>query len=100
MFLTFTADWCLTCKANEKTVIASPRVQHELESRHYSVLKADWTRRDESIRRELARYGKAGVPLYVIWQPAAPDAPRVLPELLTVDLLLNALRAGEAGDGA
>ena len=100
VFLTFTADWCLTCKANERTVIASARVQDELARRHYAVLKADWTRRDESIRRELARYGKAGVPLYVIWQPGAPDAPRVLPELLSVDLLVDALRAGEAGDGA
>ncbi len=100
VFLTFTADWCLTCKANERAVIASERVQAELARQHYSVLKADWTRRDESIRRELARYGRAGVPLYVIWQPAAPDAPRVLPELLTVELLVEALRAGEAGNGA
>jgi thiol:disulfide interchange protein DsbD len=100
VFLTFTADWCLTCKANERTVIASARVQAELERGHYAVLKADWTRRDEAIRRELARFGKAGVPLYVIWQPGAPDAPRVLPELLTVDLLVDALRAQESGDGA
>jgi thiol:disulfide interchange protein len=94
VFLTFTADWCLTCKANERTVIASERVQAELARRDYAVLEADWTRRDETIRRELARFGKAGVPLYVIWQPDAPDAPRVLPELLTVDLLVEALRDG------
>jgi thiol:disulfide interchange protein DsbD len=94
VFLTFTADWCLTCKANEKTVIASERVQAELARGGYAVLKADWTRRDEAIRRELARFGKAGVPLYVIWRPDAPDAPRVLPELLTVDGLVEALRDG------
>jgi thiol:disulfide interchange protein DsbD len=91
VFLTFTADWCLTCKANERTVIASERVQAELARHRYAVLKADWTRRDESIRRELARFGRAGVPLYVIWRPEAPDAPQVLPELLTVDLLVEAL---------
>jgi thiol:disulfide interchange protein DsbD len=63
------------------------------------VLKADWTRRDEAIRSELARFGKAGVPLYVLWFPSAPDAPRVLPELITVDSLVDAL-AEERADGA
>jgi thiol:disulfide interchange protein DsbD len=53
----------------------------------------DWTRRDEAIRAELARFGKAGVPLYLVYSPGAPDRPAVLPELLTVDLFLNALRA-------
>ena len=48
VFVDVTADWCLTCKANERTVIASERVQNELARRHYTVLKADWTRRDES----------------------------------------------------
>jgi thiol:disulfide interchange protein DsbD len=63
------------------------------------VLKADWTQRDEAIRAELARFGKAGVPLYVLWFPSAPDAPRVLQELITVDGLVDALGEGDA-DGA
>jgi len=99
VFVEFTADWCLTCKANERVVIRSERVQAELARRHVTLLKADWTRRDEVIRRELARFGKAGVPLYVLWFPAAPDSPLVLPELITVDGLVDAL-AGESSDGA
>ena len=83
----------------ERLVLASDRVRHELERRHFAVLKADWTRRDEAIRLELARFGKAGVPLYVLWFPDAPDAPRVLPELITVDGLVDAL-AEEASGGA
>jgi len=99
VFVEFTADWCLTCKANERLVLASDRVRRELERRHYAVLKADWTRRDEAIRLELARFGKAGVPLYVLWFPREPDAPRVLPELITVDGLVDALSL-ESANGA
>ncbi len=99
VFAEFTADWCLTCKANERIVLRSERVQAELARRHFAVLKADWTHRDEAIRSELARFGKAGVPLYVLWFPGEPDAPRVLPELITVDGLVDAL-SGERADGA
>ena len=97
VFVEFTADWCLTCKANERAVIANDRVQDELARRHFAVLKADWTRRDEAIRRELARFGKAGVPLYVLWFPGSPDAPRVLPELITVDSFVEALGQEPSG---
>ena len=96
VFVDFTATWCLTCAVNERTVIASERVQTELAKRGFALYRADWTRRDESIRRELARFGRAGVPLYVVYDPDAPDEPRVLSELLTIDGLLDALRARTA----
>ncbi len=96
VFVDFTATWCLTCAVNERTVIASERVQSELAKRGFALYRADWTRRDESIRRELARFGRAGVPLYVVYDPDAPDEPRVLSELLTIDGLLDALRARTA----
>jgi len=99
VFVDFTATWCLTCAVNERTVIASAPVQDELARRGYALFRADWTRRDESIRRELARFGRAGVPLYVVYDPATPDAPRVLSELLTVEGLLDALRL-QGGRGA
>ena len=93
VFVDFTATWCLTCAVNERTVIASAPVKQELSRRGYALFRADWTRRDEAIRRELARFGRAGVPLYVVYDPDSPDAPRVLSELLTVDGLLDALRS-------
>ncbi|MEX2205800.1 MAG: thioredoxin family protein [Myxococcota bacterium] len=99
VFAEFTADWCLTCKANERLVLHSDRVRAALARRDFAVLKADWTRRDEAIRAELARFGKAGVPLYVLWFPDAPDAPRVLPELITIDGLVEAL-SEERADAA
>ena len=103
-FVYFTADWCITCKVNEHGTLGDERVRAELARHDFAVLEGDWTRRDEAIRAELARFGKAGVPLYLVYSPAAPDAPRVLPELLTPQLLIDALRTAahdtEAHDAA
>ncbi|MEE3326649.1 MAG: thioredoxin family protein [Myxococcota bacterium] len=90
-FVYFTADWCLTCKLNERMVLSDERIQQALEESNSAVFKADWTLRDEGIRAELARFGRAGVPLYLLYDPAQPGKPQVLPELLSVDLVLEAL---------
>jgi thiol:disulfide interchange protein DsbD len=92
VFVHFTADWCLTCKANEQLVLANPRVEGEFERLDVARFKADWTRRDERIRTELAAHGRAGVPMYLVYSPGAPDAPVVLPELLSVERVIDALR--------
>src|SRR5690606_15270460 len=89
----FTADWCLTCKVNERTVLERPAVREALERAGFARFVADWTRRDDAIRAKLAEFGRAGVPLYLVYDPAAPDAPRVLSELLTQDAVLAALEA-------
>jgi thiol:disulfide interchange protein DsbD len=91
----FTADWCLTCKWNERTVLASEPVRAALTRGGFALLRADWTRRDETIRRELARFGRAGVPLTLVYHAGA-EQPQLLPELLTVEGMLAALDAGEA----
>ncbi len=90
-FIYFTADWCLTCKLNERTVLNDERVLEDLEKRNVAVFKADWTLRDEEIRQELAQFGRAGVPLYLLYNPEEPNRPKVLPELLSVDLVLDEL---------
>ncbi len=93
VFAYFTADWCITCKVNERRVLAQPEVRDELARRDVAVFRGDWTQRDEAIRSELARYGKAGVPVYVVRHPGADD-PIVLPELLSAERLFAALSAG------
>jgi thiol:disulfide interchange protein DsbD len=94
VLVVFTADWCLTCKVNESTVLESEAVRRALAAGGFAVLEADWTRRDEAIRQELARFGKAGVPLYLVYQPGAAE-PQVLPELLSVERMLAALEVRE-----
>jgi thiol:disulfide interchange protein DsbD len=95
VFVYFTADWCVTCKVNERA-LADRRVEPELARLGYDVYRADWTRRDEAIRIALAALGKAGVPAYAVYSPDAPDRPQLLPELLSADVLIDALRGGRS----
>jgi thiol:disulfide interchange protein DsbD len=96
-FVYFTADWCLTCKLNERRVLDTPRAQAELARHGYAVFRADWTRRDAVIAAELAKLGRAGVPVYALYPPGA-DAPRLLPDLLSPDGFDAALREAASAD--
>jgi len=100
VFVDFTADWCITCKVNERTALAADEAQDLIASRDIMLLRADWTRPDDRIRAELARHGRAGVPMYLVYSPGRPDAPDVLPEVLTPGMVHEALdRASRAADG-
>lgn len=88
----FSADWCITCKVNEKVVLADDRVLAELERLDFAVFHADWTARDDTIREELARFGRAGVPMYLVYRAGERSEPRLLPELLSVDGVVSSLR--------
>ena len=93
VFVDFTADWCLTCKANERLVIDTAAVREAVARYDVALFRADWTRRDESIRRVLSAHGRAGVPLYLVYSPARPTRPQILPELLSARRLIEALRS-------
>ncbi len=89
-FVYFTADWCLTCKFNERTVLSSDAVQQAFTDHDVAVFIADWTKRDARISEALGRHGRAGVPMYLVFGPGGA-APEVLPELLTPDLIVRAV---------
>ncbi|HZV85335.1 MAG TPA: thioredoxin family protein, partial [Brevundimonas sp.] len=91
VLVNFTADWCVTCKINERTSLGSPRVAAALEKAEAVYLVGDWTRRDDAITAELRRHGRSGVPLYLLYSPGAAE-PRVLPQLLTEGVVLEALK--------
>ncbi|MEN9773491.1 MAG: Thiol:disulfide interchange protein DsbD [Pseudomonadota bacterium] len=91
VFVDFTAAWCVTCQVNKKAVLDRPPVVQAMHAAGVVRLKADWTRRDATITAELNRWGRSGVPLYLYF-PAAGRPPRILPELLTDELVLAALR--------
>jgi thiol:disulfide interchange protein DsbD len=57
------------------------------------MLKADWTNGGEAIQKALKQRGKGGVPMYLVYTPGRPESPKVLPELLTTELLVDALKA-------
>jgi len=97
VFVDFTADWCLTCKVNEKTVLTDRAVVEKFRSGGLVALKADWTNRNPEITALLAKFGRSGVPLYVIFPAGNPNAPVVLPEVITSGIVLDALGAALGG---
>ncbi len=90
VLVNFTAAWCITCKVNEQVALTTDAVRQALNERGVAYLKGDWTRRDPAITQELHRYGRSGVPLYLLY-PAGQGSPEVLPQLLTEGLVLQAL---------
>ena len=92
VLVNFTADWCVTCKINERTALSSPAVAEALERADAVYLVGDWTRRDDAITAELRRHGRSGVPLYLLYAPGQPE-PRILPQLLTGGVVVDALKA-------
>jgi thiol:disulfide interchange protein DsbD len=91
VFLDFTAEWCLTCKVNERTVLVDQNVVQKLRSSGIVAMKADWTTRNPDITKLLQKFGRSGVPLYVIFPAGKPTQPIVLPEVVTPGMLLEAL---------
>jgi len=91
VLVNFTADWCVSCKINERTALGSPRVARALTQANAVYLEADWTRRDDVIARELQRHGRSGVPLYLLYTPGRPQ-PRILPQLLTEGVVVDSLK--------
>ncbi len=86
VFLEFTAQWCTTCKLNQR-VIKDARIQKLMASRSITHIKADLTSYDETITRLLADFGRAGVPLYVLYRQG--EEPYVFPALITVNQLMR-----------
>jgi len=95
VLVNFTADWCVTCKINERTALTSPGVTAAMERSNALYLVGDWTRRDDAITAELQRHGRSGVPLYLLYSPGSAE-PRILPQLLTEGVVVEALKT--AGD--
>ena len=97
VFLDFTAEWCWTCKVNEKTVLADSDVEQLFLKHGVVTLKGDWTRRDPEITDILKQHGRAGVPFYAVYPADNPGQVIVLPELINKKLVMDSLqRAGRS----
>ena len=88
VFVYFTADWCLTCKVNEAAAIDRKSVRDAFKERGVKVLAGDWTNGDPAITRFLETRGRAGVPLYLWYEPGAAE-PEELPQVLTPSMLTS-----------
>ncbi|UYY58357.1 protein-disulfide reductase DsbD family protein [Sphingomonas sp. S2-65] len=92
VFAYFTADWCLTCKVNEKAVIETAAVRTALAQGKVAVLVGDWTNGDPVLGRFIERHNRAGVPLYLWYAPGEAE-PRVLPQILRPSTLTDLARS-------
>jgi thiol:disulfide interchange protein len=86
VFVYFTADWCLTCKVNEKAAIDTASVRDAFAKHKVAALIGDWTDGDPVMGRFIQAHNRAGVPLYLYYAPGAAE-PTVLPQVLTPGLL-------------
>jgi len=90
VFAYFTADWCLTCKVNEKAAIETDAARDAFAKGKVAVLVGDWTDGDPALGRFIERHNRAGVPLYLFYAPG--QEARVLPQLLTPGMLTDLAR--------
>jgi thiol:disulfide interchange protein DsbD len=95
VFLNVTAAWCITCKVNERVVFSGEGFRDLMQAAGATYMVADWTRRDADITALLEGFGRVGVPLYVVY-PANGGAPDLLPQLLSLGTLREALATSTA----
>jgi thiol:disulfide interchange protein DsbD len=89
VFIDFTASWCLICQVNKQVATHTEATEALFEEYGVVALEADWTRYDPAITTELERFGRSGVPLYVL---LAPDGEvTVLPQSLTNGMVREAV---------
>lgn len=91
VFVNMTAAWCISCQVNERTTLGTQAVREAFSARGVTYLKGDWTNQNPEITAFLARHGRSGVPLYLLY--AGRGAPVVLPQILTAGTVLDALAA-------
>jgi thiol:disulfide interchange protein DsbD len=91
VFVDFTAAWCVSCQVNKRLVLHTAATMQDFARAKVTLMRADWTQRDERITQALARLGRNGVPVYVLMRPGRE--PLLLPEILTQGLVRDALSA-------
>lgn len=95
-FVYFTADWCISCKANERVALATDEVADAFAARGITVVEGDWTREDSAITEWLAYYDRVGVPLYLYYPTGSSlESAAILPQILTPRIVIDAIDAAD-----
>jgi len=101
VFVDFTANWCPTCKANERLVINTAPIKELVDELGVVTLKADWTRPSDDIKSSLERLNRQSIPVYAIYPADRPNDPLILSDLISKQQLLDTLRkAGKSRTAA
>ncbi len=95
VFVDVTADWCATCKVNERLVLETDETADLFARYEVVAMQADWTNRNDDIARYLASFGRYGIPFYALYRPG--QEPHVFSELLRGGRLEEAIRNSAGG---
>lgn len=90
VLIDFTAKWCLICQANDM-ILNTQEVEKKLDELGVVRMKADWTKNDPAITQELKKFGRSGVPLYILYGADESDKPQILPQVLTTENVISSL---------
>ena len=82
VLVTVGADWCLTCSYNEALVFQNSGIRHLLDRYQIEMINVDWTDFNRETLDYMARYGRRGIPFYILYTPNIPEG-MVLPEILS-----------------
>jgi thiol:disulfide interchange protein DsbD len=96
VFVDVTADWCITCIANETAVLNTAEMTRAFADHGVVYMVADWTNQDADIAALLQRHGRNGIPLYLVYSADLSVPPLILPQVLTKNTVLEALRSVSA----
>lgn len=91
ILIDFTAKWCLICQANH-IAMSTDSVSSNLKEKGVVKMKADWTKNDPVITQELRKFGRNGVPLYLLYGSDPAKPPAILPQVLTPDGIIEHLK--------
>ena len=89
VFVNLTAAWCITCLVNEHATLDTAAVRQAFAEHQIVALKGDWTRQDPEITAWLQKFGRSGVPLYLLYDRSGTA--NVLPQILTRSDVLDAI---------
>lgn len=92
VFVNMTADWCITCKVNERVALQNSEVEELFAEQDILYLEGDWTNADAVITQVLERFDRNGVPLYLVYR-AGESEPEILPQILTPAIVLEAFNS-------
>ena len=93
VFVDVTADWCITCLANEQAVLFTGEMTRAFAASEVTYMVADWTNYDPGIGEFVRQHGRNGIPLYVMYSGDPKAPPVILPQLLTTRIMMEALDA-------
>lgn len=89
VFIDFGAKWCMTCLSNEKTVTTTEEMKQAFKAKKVQLIRGDFTKKNPEMQAFMKKYGRAGVPFYVLFVPYKETI--LFPEIITIPMVKKAL---------